>query len=75
MRCQYLSCYTSVNNSWSVASCSFKRRPYVPSLQEIENYCTTGKYQHCPLFFQNIPPLMDKCFWPELEVVALAQCR
>lgn len=75
MRCQHLSCYTSVNKSWSVASCSFKRTPYVPSVQELESYCTTERYHHCPLFSQSLHPLDDKCFWPELEVMALAQCR
>ncbi len=75
MHCQHLSCYTPANNTWSVASCSFQGIPYVPSAQELENYCKAGRHQHCPLFFQSLPPLHDQCTWPELEVVALARCR
>ncbi len=75
MHCKHLSCYTPVNKSWSVASCSFSGTPYVPSVQELENYCKTGSQQQCPVFFQSLPPLHDKCFWPELAVMAQAQYR
>ncbi len=75
MPCQYLSCYSPANNTWSVASCSFKGTPYVPSVQELENYCKAGRHEQCPVLFQSLLPLHDKYLWPELEVVALAQCR
>jgi len=75
MHCQYLSCYTPVNNTWSVAGCSFHGAPYIPSVQELENYCTTGRHEQCPVFSQSLLPLYDKHLWPELEVTALAQCR
>ncbi len=72
MHCQYLSCYTSANNSWSVASCSFKGTPYVPSMQELEKFCKASRDQHCPAFVKSFPPLHNECFRPEQEIVALA---
>lgn len=76
MPCTYLSCYTPAYNTWSVASCSFNETPYVPSVQEIENYCKFGRHGNCPVFFQSLPPLSDNYLWPELEeVMALARCR
>ncbi len=75
MHCQYLSCYTPANNTWSVASCSFKGAPYIPSVQELEKYCKVSREQQCPAFVQSLPPLHDECFSPELEIIALAQCR
>jgi hypothetical protein len=75
MPCKYLSCYTPVSNTWSVASCSFNETPYVPSVLELENYCKAGRNEQCPVFFQSLPLLHGKSWWPELEVVALARCR
>jgi len=75
MLCKYLSCYTHVNKSWSVARCSFHETLYVPSMQELDNYCEAGRHEQCPIFFHSLPPLHDKYLWPELELVALAQCR
>ena len=74
MHCQYLSCYTPANNAWSVASCSFKGTPYIPSVQELEKYCKASRDQQCPAFVQSLPPLPDKHLWPELECRALALC-
>lgn len=74
-RCTYLSCYTSLNNSWSVASCLFHGTPYVPSAQELESYCKTDRHQQCPVFFQSRSSSEESYPWPELELVALAQCR
>jgi hypothetical protein len=73
--CTYLSCYASINASWSVASCLFNGSPYVPSVQELESYCKTGRQQQCPVFSQSHSSFEEACFWPELEIVALAQCR
>lgn len=75
MHCQYLSCYTPANNTWSVASCSLHGAPYVPSVRELEIYCKIGRHEQCPVFFRSLPPLYDQYVWPELEVIALAQCR
>jgi hypothetical protein len=75
MPCKYLSCYTPVNNTWSVAGCSFNGTPYVPSMHELESYCKTGRREQCPVFSQSLPPLHDKCFWPALDGVTLARCR
>lgn len=75
MSCQYLSCYTPFNKSWSVASCSLNGMPYVPSVQELENYCKAGRHQQCPLFFQSLSPLYDEGLWPEFKAGELAQCR
>jgi hypothetical protein len=75
MHCQYLSCYTPTDNTWSVSSCSFKGAPYVPSAQELESYCKAGRDQQCPAFVQSLPPLPNKYLWPELEFIALALVR
>lgn len=75
MHCQYLSCYIPADKTWSVASCSLNGAPYVPSVQELEIYCKKGRHEQCPVFFRSFPPLNDKYAWPELEVIALAQCR
>ncbi len=75
MHCQYLSCYTPAYNTWSVASCSLNGIPYIPSVQELKNYCTTGRHGQCPVYFQSPPPLHDKYLWSELEIITLAQCR
>jgi hypothetical protein len=72
--CTYLSCYTPVNSSWSVARCLFKTTPYIPSVQELKSYCETGRQQQCPVFFQSLSSSEDLHHWPELEVVALALC-
>lgn len=75
MHCQYLSCYTPVNSSWSVASCLFNGTPFVPSGQELENYCKAGRHTQCPAFFQSLPPLHDKYLWPESEFIVEALSR
>lgn len=66
MHCQYLSCYTPANNTWSVASCSFNRVPYIPAVQELANYCKIGRLEQCPVFSQSLLPLYDTHLWPEL---------
>lgn len=70
--CKHLSCYTPVNSAWSVASCAFHATPYVPSVQELELYCRSGRHQHCPVFFQSLP-VEEIDVRAELEVVAIAQ--
>ncbi len=64
MDCQHLSCYTPAYNTWTVVSCSINGTPYVPSVQELKNYCTTGRHRQCPALHQSPPPLHDKYLWP-----------
>jgi len=75
MPCQYLSCYTSAGETWSVATCSAKGTPYIPSTLELTHYCHTVVPHRCPVFFQSLDRHEETCLWPELEVAALAQCR
>ncbi len=75
MPCQYLSCYTPADTTWSVATCSGKGAPYIPSTLELTRYCQTVSHRQCPVIFQSLPLDDDICSWPELEVAALAQCH
>jgi hypothetical protein len=51
MSCKHLLRYSHSPQIWSVASCSAKNSPYVPSLQELERYCQCGNHIVCPAFF------------------------
>jgi len=75
MHCKYLSSYTPDSKTWSVASCSFHRTPYIPSVLELENYCEQDRHQHCPVFFQSLPLRYDEYLWPELESTVFVLCR
>jgi len=68
MNCQHLSCYTPAYNTWTVSSCSIKGTPYVPSEQELKNYCTIGRHGQCPAFYQSPPPLHDIYLWPNWKL-------
>jgi len=48
MSCKHLLRYSHSPHIWSVASCSAKNTPYVPSLRELENYCQSGRHTVCP---------------------------
>lgn len=50
MSCKHLYCYTPASRQWSVASCSCKTTPYVPSMQELEACCKTTRHALCPFF-------------------------
>lgn len=50
MPCKHLLHYSHGTNIWSVASCSAKNTPYVPSLNELERYCQSGKHVVCPAY-------------------------
>ncbi len=43
MRCPHL-------RTWTVSSCKADKRPYIPSLYEIQEYCTDKRHKKCPLY-------------------------
>ena len=50
MHCKHLLHYSHGTNIWSVASCSAKNIPYVPSLNELERFCQCGRHTACPAY-------------------------
>lgn len=50
MHCKHLLHYSHGTNIWSVASCSAKNTPYVPSLHELEKFCQCGRHTVCPAY-------------------------
>ena len=50
MHCKHLLHYSHGTNIWSVASCSAKKTPYVPSLHELERFCQCGRHTVCPAY-------------------------
>lgn len=50
MPCKHLLHYSHSPQIWSVASCSAKNTPYVPSLHELERFCQNGKHTVCPAY-------------------------
>ena len=50
MHCKHLLHYNQKTQAWSVASCSAKNTPYVPSLHELERYCQNGRHAVCPAY-------------------------
>jgi len=50
MPCKHLLRYSHGTNIWSVATCSAKNAPYVPSLHELESYCQSSKHSVCPAY-------------------------
>ena len=43
MRCPHLL-------DWTVSSCKADKKPYVPSIYELQEYCTVREHQRCPLY-------------------------
>ncbi len=37
-----------------VSFCKADDKPYVPSIYELQEYCTAGKHQRCPLFISEV---------------------
>ena len=50
MPCKHLLHYSHGTQVWSVASCSAKNTPYVPSLHELERFCQSGRHIVCPAY-------------------------
>ena len=50
MPCKHLLRYSHSRQIWTVASCSAKNTPYVPSLRELESYCQSGRHTVCPAY-------------------------
>ncbi len=50
MHCKHLLHYSHGTHTWSVASCSAKNTPYVPSLGEVERFCQSGRHTVCPAY-------------------------
>ncbi len=55
MRCKHLYLYAPAGKQWTVASCSCKAAPYVPSMSELEGYCKTGRHLLCPSLLASLP--------------------
>lgn len=43
MRCPHLL-------NWTVSACVADDRPYVPSIFELQEYCTGKRHERCPLY-------------------------
>ena len=56
MPCKHLLHYSQGTPAWSVASCSAKNTPYVPSLVELERYCQSGNHIVCPAYLFSFGP-------------------
>ena len=50
MQCRYLYRHNPAGNKWSVASCSARNSPYVPSMSELEKFCAGGRHARCPAY-------------------------
>ncbi len=50
MPCKHLLHYSHSPQIWSVATCSAKNTPYVPSLHELEKFCQGGRHMACPAY-------------------------
>ena len=35
---------------WTVSSCRANKKPYVPSIYELEEYCNDEGHERCPLY-------------------------
>ena len=67
MHCKHLLHYSHSTQIWSVASCSAKNAPYVPSLVELERFCQSGKHIVCPAFLFSF---QTGCTAPESRIPA-----
>lgn len=56
MHCKHLLLYSHTARTWSVASCSAKNAPYVPSLVELEKFCRSGRHTVCPAYLFSFQP-------------------
>ncbi len=36
--------------NWTVSSCKANKKPYIPSLHELQEYCTDKRHKKCPLY-------------------------
>lgn len=43
-----MSCPHLLN--WTVSSCKADDKPYIPSVYELQEYCTVGAHERCPLY-------------------------
>lgn len=43
MKCPHLLC-------WTISSCKAAAKPYVPSIFELQEYCTVREHAKCPLY-------------------------
>lgn len=43
MRCPHLL-------NWTVSSCKADDKPYIPSIYELQEYCTVRAHKRCPLY-------------------------
>ncbi len=60
MPCKHLLHYShNTTHIWSVASCSAKNTPYVPSLNELERFCQSGRHIVCPAYLFSFETVGD----------------
>ena len=43
-----MSCPHLLN--WTVSYCRADDKPYIPSIYELQEYCTIGAHERCPLY-------------------------
>lgn len=50
MDCKHLIEYNLGNRKWSVSSCRAMNMTYVPSMNELDNFCRVKKHALCPFY-------------------------
>ena len=50
MQCTKLKSFLSVSSNWEVMICQAARLPYVPSLEELEKFCSCLQHRQCRIY-------------------------
>lgn len=50
MQCKKLKSFLSVAGSWKILSCQAARLPYVPSIEELEKFCSGRQHHRCRIY-------------------------
>jgi hypothetical protein len=50
MSCRHLRLYNLTGSAWTVASCSARATPYVPSISDLKDLCSGSGHIACPSF-------------------------
>ncbi len=37
---------------WTISSCKANKKPYIPSIFELDEYCTGDGHERCPLYME-----------------------
>lgn len=54
-----MSCPHLLN--WTVSSCRADDKPYIPSIYELQEYCTVGAHERCPLYVWTLSTDTNHC--------------